>query len=146
MPRTKLEVSKEELQAIIDQMESEREFSNPSELWLAIENTEWAKAMQPRPLKMATIYQRVKEFGCTIKTLPGKKGRQSGEVARGTRISRAEKLSKTPGSEDYFAQLRKITPQRFLPLVDRIENGSRSAANKLMCIQCCGYEVKEVKF
>jgi hypothetical protein len=147
MARTKLEVSKEELQAVIDKLEGEREFANPSELWMAVENTEWAKGMEPRPLKAATVYQRAKELGCIIKTKPGKKGRQAG-VPRGevNRVSRAEKISKIPGSEDYFSRLRQFTPPRFLPLVDRIEAGSRSAANKLMCIQCCAYEVKEVKF
>ena len=36
--------------------------------------------------------------------------------------------------------------KKYLPLLDKIANGSKAAAIKLNCLQCCGFEKKEVKF
>ena len=47
--------------------------------------------------------------------------------------------------QEAFRHLRATTPERFHPLVDRIVQGSRAAAAKLHCLECCAWETKEVK-
>lgn len=36
--------------------------------------------------------------------------------------------------------------KKYMPLADKIANGSKAAAIKLNCLQCCGFEKKEVKY
>lgn len=151
MARTKLEIDPKEFQAVVNQLEEDHDFRNPSELWLAVEKTEWAKQQKPRALTVSVAASRAKELGIVTKAKPGKRGRLPGSggfpagVTRAARVPKAEKLAKSSGAQESFDRIRKMTPERFLPLVDRMEKGSRSASVKLMCLQCCGFEVKEVK-
>lgn len=45
----------------------------------------------------------------------------------------------------HYANLRRVTPTKYLPLVDKAENGSRVAAGKLACLQCANFCVAEVR-
>ena len=144
--RKKLELNKNELQKIITQLEAKQTFANLSELFGAVENTEWAKTMEPRPLKAPVVYQRVKELGIICKTLPGKRGNPNlgkpnvnGEVV--VKRSRAEKLI---GFNKSFAQMREEMPKEYHSLIVRAQAGSLKSAVRLKCIECSGYVKGEV--
>ena len=145
--RKKLNIDKSEFQRIVDQLESQREYTNPSELWKAVEATEWAKAQQPRPLTAAVAYLRARDFGIVTKTKPGKRGgTMTGErIAKmhsGPRRSRKEKMA---GFATTFSQMRKEYPQTLLPIINRAENGSLRAAITLKCLECSGFVRSEAR-
>lgn len=143
MARTKLEIDKAAFQKVVNDLEAAQSFENPSLLWKAVEATAWAKGLQPRPLTAAIAYTRAKELGIVYKAKPGKKGRVAGfSRPAGPRVPRAEKLKKFSES---FVRMRLETPERWHNLIDRAENGSKTAAIKLNCLNCSCFEPKEVK-
>ena len=60
------------------------------------------------------------------------------------RRSRGDKMASMPGAAKHFETLRQITPKSFHGLVEKVEKGSLTAAIKLMCIECMGFERKNV--
>lgn len=150
MARTKLELNKAEFQKIVTDLELQQVFPNPSHLWKAVEATDWAKGQKPRPLTAAVCYQRAKELGIVVSTVSGKRvgGVMSPEqkeamaAGRKGRRPRAEKMKLFSES---FAEMRKGTPSRFLPLVDQAEKGSLRAAIKLQCLGCTCFTPSEIK-
>ncbi len=147
----KLEVDRDELQRIVSELENQQTFPNPSALWKAVEETNWAKTYQPRPFTASVAYDRAKELGIQYRTTPAKRGigiilseeqRAAMLAARKNRKPRAEKM-KTFATT--FAELRKHSPTRYLPLVDQAEKGSLRAAIKLNCLECSNYHMVEVK-
>jgi hypothetical protein len=145
MARVKLEISKKDLQAAIDKLEATQTFATLSDLWLAVENTEWAKNLQPRPLKAPVVLQRVRELKCTTKTQPGKKGRLKG-AGPVNRTKRSDKFAKSAAITDAFDGLRKNMSEKYHGLIDNIQyRGSLKAAVKAMCLQCTNEQPKEVK-
>jgi hypothetical protein len=147
----KLEVGRDELQRIVTELESKQTFPHPSALWKAVEETQWAKSYQPRPVTAAVAYGRAKELGIRYQTSPAKRGigivlseqqRAAMQAARKNRKPRAEKMRAFART---FADLRKLSPPRYLPLVDQAEKGSLRAAIKLNCLECSNFQVSEVK-
>ena len=146
----KLEVDRDQLQRIVNELESRQTFPNPSALWKAIEETEWAKAYQPRPVTASVACERVKELGVQYNTKPAKRGlgtlteeqKAAMQAARKNRKPRSEKMKAFAST---FEELRKQVPERFLPLVAQEEKGSLRAATKLICLECSGYQPGEVK-
>lgn len=45
----------------------------------------------------------------------------------------------------HYKQLRRRVPEKYLPLVTKAENGSRTAACKLTCLDCANYVVSEIR-
>jgi hypothetical protein len=141
MAKKKLLIDKDVFQRVVEQLESANTFPNPSSLWKAVENTEWAKGQVPRPLTAAVAYMRAKEFGIVCATKPGKRGGTMTEarIAKlhtGGRRPRSEKMkSFTPT----FAEMRATYPVTLLPLIERMEKGSLKAAVTLKCLECCGF-------
>lgn len=145
MARVKLEITKSDLQAAINKLESTRTFATRNDLWLAVEQTEWAKSLQPRPLKAPVVLQRVKELGIVVKTPPGKKGRVKG-AGPVKRTPRSEKFARSEAISNSFVELRENTESKYHNLIDAIQHrGSLKAAVKLKCIECCCGSPKEVK-
>ena len=142
MARTKLEINKDEFQKVVNDLETSQTFENPSMLWKAVEASDWAKSLQPRPLTAAVAYARSKELGITIKTQPGKRG---AAVANGVPRVRVPRSKKMKAFKETFERLRKETPKRFLPLVDKAEKGSAKACIKLKCLECSNWQSVEVK-
>jgi hypothetical protein len=143
MARTKLEISKVDFQNVVNELESKQEFSNPSLLWKAVEQSEWAQKLQPRPLTASVAYMRAKELGINYKAKPGKRGSALiGGAPRGPRVPGKKKMKLFAES---FALMRKTTPERFLPLVDKAEKGSKKACVKLKCLECSGWQSSEVR-
>ncbi len=92
MPKQKLMVDKRELQEAIDKLEAGGIFDNRTLLWVALEQTDFAKNTQPRALKAQTAMLLAKKLGVDIKTPMGKRG--SGEhlaLAREKRSANPER-------------------------------------------------------
>ncbi len=146
----KLEVSHDELQRIVDELENRQTFPNPSALWKAVEETAWAKAHQPRPVTASVAYDRAKELGIQYKTRPAKRGlvalteeqRAAMLAARKNRKPRSEKMKAYANT---FTEMRHCVTERFLPLVAQAEKGSLRAAIKLKCLDCSNYQPSEIK-
>lgn len=143
MARTKLEIKKDELQKVVNDLENAQTFVNPSALWQAVEASDWAKNLKPRPLTAAVAYVRAKELGVVIKTPPGKRG--AGGLASGAPRVRIPRSKKMKAFKETFERLRKETPKRYLPLVDKAEKGSAKACIKLKCLECSNWQSVEVK-
>ena len=146
----KLEVSRDELQRIVDELESQQTFPNPSALWNAVEETAWAKAHQPRPVAASVAYDRAKELGIQYKTRPAKRGlvalteeqRAAMLAARKNRKPRSEKMKAYAST---FTGMRNCVTERFPPLVAQAEKGSLRAAIKRKCLDCSNYQPSEIK-
>lgn len=146
MARAKLEITKKELQKIVDDLEKSQTFATTAELYIAIANTSWAKSLQPRPLTAQVARLRVMELGVTCKTKPGKRGRQKGQRPENiTRIPRSQKMKAFATS---FQEIRKNAPKIdwALKLIDAAEKtGSLRAAIKLKCLDCVCWQPIEIK-
>lgn len=140
MARTKLEINKEEFQAVVTELEKNQEFRNPSALWKAVENTLWARSQKPRPMTASVAYMRAKELGITYKVVPSKRADFGGK--KGPRTPRIKKMKAFAPS---FAKMRLCTPERYLPLVDKAEQGSKMACIKLKCLECSAWQGSEVR-
>jgi len=144
MARTKLEINKDEFQKVVNELESNQTFENPSMLWKAVEASDWGKGLKPRALTAAVAYVRAKELGIIYKTQPGKRGPGvfPGGVPRGVRVPRSTKMKAFANS---FERMRKETPERFIPMVNKAEKGSAKACIKLKCLECANWQPAEVK-
>jgi hypothetical protein len=78
--RKKVIVDKDEFQKVINDLEKENSYKNMSQLFKAVEKTDWAKGCKdedgnPKPLKSQTAYNRFKDLDLDSKTKKGKTGR-----------------------------------------------------------------------
>ncbi len=145
MARTKLEINKGEFQKVVTDLEAAQTFENPSALWKAVEQSDWGKNMQPRPLTAAVAYQRAKELGIVYKTQPGKRGNPGGLGGGGVPRNRTPRSAKMKAFAETFKRLKLETPKRFLPIVQKAQKGSAKACIKLKCLECSNWDSKEVK-
>lgn len=148
MPRLKIQINEAEFRREVEKLESQREFANHSELWKALEQTDWAKAQQPHPLTAAVAYLRAREFGVVTKTKPGKRGlsrEQMQGIQGGQRGQRSSRATKMTAFTDTFSAMRKEYPTSFLPLVRRAQKGSLRAAITLKCLECSAFQRGEAR-
>lgn len=149
MPRPTINIRETELRSLINTLESSKTFKNHSELFKAVCDSDWAKSLKNSAgnavtLQPATVYQRVKEFGITLKTEAGKKGRVAGSSFTVVRTTRASKFSTNELVQNSIKSIRKNTPHGYKKLVDKIEAGSLKAAVRLKCLDCVNYTVGEI--
>lgn len=145
MAKTKLEINKNELQKLVTELEAKQVFANPSHLWKAVEASDWAKGLQPRPLTASVAYARAKELGIIFKTIPGKKGGGNpnlGSAPRGPRVPRSQKMKKFSKT---FSLMRKEVPEQYQYLIEKVEKGSMKAALKMKCLDCSAWDMSEVR-
>ena len=138
MARTPIAVDSQELQRVINELEEKHNFSNLSELYNAIAETEFAKNCKPRPLSAQVAMIRIKEYNLSVRTQRGQKGKPSGltSVNRGVRRNRQIPLEIVQELRDNYKEQ--------LGLVEKIAKGSLKAALTLKCIDCSGGSKKEV--
>ena len=152
MAKKPIEVNRAALEQAIQDAENENQFSTLTALWQDVAKRYNAAVNPPKALSPSVVYLRVREWKLSIKTKPGKRG-GTGEHLRGAnrapRTSRATKFGKRKDGQMAFAAMRERLKdndaERFLPLVDRIEKGSLTAAVKLHCLDCCAYQTPEVR-
>lgn len=147
--RKKLEIDKVVFQRIVNELEAKQEFVNPSALWVAVCETDWAKGLDPRPLTPAVAYMRAHQLNIVTKTKSGKRGGTMTEEriakmreGRGTRRPRSEKMQFFAST---FEAMRSSYPSQYLPLIAKAEKGSLRAAITLNCIECSGFNRAEAR-
>ncbi len=138
--RKPIEIDKSEFQACVSELESQKTFSNRTELWAAVENSAWAKTRIPRPLTAQVALLKAEEFELEIKTVKGKKGKSKGcgPVSSGGRKKKVFSIE----------NIRKGIPleerSSLEKTLNRAANGSLKARVKLMCMDCTNWQKKEV--
>lgn len=154
MARNKISVDENMLRKIILDKENNNTYSARSVLYndVALEYNQ----NKETKINGQLVYLRVKELNIPLKTPLGKRGKTTGLKPSGIRVSRATKLASDTSANETFRLLRqemrtkysdekKAASARFLPLVNKMEQGSLKAAIKVMCLSCCNYEPTEVK-
>lgn len=154
MAKQAVVVDREKLSQAVQKAEANGPLGSLSALWAAVTDL-YNQDNPPVQITASVAYLRVTEWELPVQTQPGKKGR-SGPMteeqkakmaaarANAPRRSRGEKMAALSGAAEHFAMLRKITPKSLHGLVGKVEKGSLTAAIKLMCIECMGFEKKHV--
>lgn len=101
------------------------------------------------PITKGVVYLRIRDWGLTVKTKPGRRGRGGPITDSDRKAMNAGRVRKSkspnPRKKEAIAALIKVTEPRFLPLVAKISKGSRVAAVQLNCLACVGYKTAEVR-
>lgn len=137
--RKPLEISIPDFQFILSELETEQKFTTRSSLWEAFAQTDWAKNLKPRPLTAQNAMLLAKKHNLTIQTPIGQRGRVKGcgPVPGGGR-------KKKTLPENIVEVLAKVVPEKYIKVLNRVKQGSMKAAVKLKCLDCCGFEKKEI--
>jgi len=101
----------------------------------------------PEKVTYSVIGLRINQWKLPFITTAGKRGRPGGNPNIGT-MTRSKKADRFASDEtiiQHFVDVKRQTPQRFLPVLEQVQQGSRTAAVKLNCLECSGYVTKEVR-
>lgn len=148
MARKKLEVNKVTLQRAVEKAEENGSLSKLSELYEKV--AENYNLSQHENITSSIVGLRIKEYKIETKTKPGKRGREKmtdkqKAAMQQNRTSKAEKFSNSPVALKILNNMRKDVPERFQSVVEKVTEGSRTAAVKLKCLECSGYQTPEVR-
>lgn len=149
MARTKLEVNRELMVSCIKEAEKNGPLTNQNALWNEVAGLYNVKAAHS--ITFSVVALRVKEWGLSVQTQPGVRGRAPGgtlsdaqkAAMQAGRLARKDRLL-TGDDAEVYAQIRSDAPERFQGLVDRAERGSKSALLKLVCLDCTCYQPCEI--
>lgn len=156
MAKQKAEVDKGKLQLAIDKAEENGPLAGRTVLWQAVAPIYNSFGL-PVQVTASMVYLRFMEMGLTCKTPLGRKGGTMSEEHKAKlrearkgmtitgRRSRAEKMAELPLASEHFEKLRSITPSTYQGLLKKVEAGSLTAAIKMLCVQCMGFERTHVK-
>jgi hypothetical protein len=155
MAKPMTEVSRNTLELAIRKAEIDGPLKNLDALWTSA--CEIYNSMDvPKPITKSVVMLRATAWKLETKTKPGKKGRAAGvplseeqkaamQAGRGARKPRSEKFAADPVLVQGFNDLKKETPERFKPLVDKLTAGSMRAAVALKCLDCSGHSTVEIR-
>jgi len=148
MSRRTIPVDKQKLIDAISVCEADGPLKNQSALFLA--TTEEYNKTADEKITNSVAAGRVREWKLEIKTPKGKIGRgpmtdEEKAAMKANRRSRSEKFSANAAVVAAHEGLRKETPERFLPIVERVCGGSMAQAVKLKCLECSAYMTSEVR-
>jgi len=147
-----IQVDRYILTKAIEDIEKDGPLSNQKELWIKACELYNQKSSGPT-ISFSVVQLRAREWKLKIKTksAKGRHGPMSEEhkerflAARGKRTSRKDKFKTDPEIQEHFVQLRIRTPERFHQIIDLIERGSRTASQKLKCLDCACYQTAEIR-
>jgi len=146
MARQAIQIDKIELEKVINSLEESRVFSNRGELWKAIEETDFAKNCQPRPLTFQVAMLLCQKYNIEPKTPKGKKGRNIGEgfPSKNRGIRASKKLT-----EEQANLVINIIPkdkrENYSGLIQKVQKGSMKALVHLKCLDCSNWQREEVR-
>lgn len=138
--RKPIEIDKAEFQQVVSKLEQERAYPTRAALWADVEQTEWAKTRVPRPLTSQVALLKAEELGLEIKTEKGKRGRSKGcgPVSSGGKKKKVFSIQEVKNGIP-------VEEQKLLEkTLNRAANGSLKARVKLMCMDCTGWQKKEI--
>lgn len=144
MARIKVEISKSELETVIQDLETNNgAYKNRSALHEAVANTSWARNFEPKPITPAVVGLRIAEFGIEPLTPKGRVGMPPG-VKRihdpEKRKNKKKALFANPKTIDIYNNLEKMVPESLKRTLERAKKGSLQAAVKINCAHCVGFE------
>ena len=147
-----IEVNQYALTKAIEDAEKDGPLPNQKVLWETACELYNKKALGTT-ISHSIVQLRAKEWHLQIKTksAKGRHGPMSPEhkerflAARGTRTSRKDKFKNDPEIQEHFKLLRERTPVRFHQIVDLVEEGSRTASQKLKCLDCSNFQTAEIR-
>lgn len=158
MSRRTIEVSKAMLVKAIAQVEKDGGIDGGVVALHKLVATVYNGMKVPEQVSFSVVGLRIAQWKLAIKTQPARRGGDGSQLRRtskGPRRTKKQKFAKNDGIQNSLVQIRLTTQNamvgyggnkhRFDSLIDAIENGSRSAAVKLNCLQCCGYVTAEVR-
>jgi hypothetical protein len=146
MARVTIPVDQNKLLQCIKEAEKNGPLSNLNALYQEV-----ARLYGDPKVTYSVVGLRIAQWKLPKITKAGKKGRSGGNPTwltgsrTGKRTSKAEKFKKDDTIQNILKEHRRITPERFLPVVEQMAKGSRSAAVKLKCLDCVGWVTSEVK-
>ena len=141
--RKPIVLNKVEFQEVVTKLENEQKFPNRSQLWEAVENTDWAKNQTPRPLTSQVAMLKAEDYSLIITTPKGIRGKQKGSGPVVTRQRKSRKIP--PDSLQALICGIPVSMQETLQkTIDRAASGSMKAAVKLKCLDCCNWSKQEV--
>lgn len=152
MPRGKnTEVDREKLEKAVQTVEANGPLSSLKALQDAVA-AEYNKTAIDE-ITYSIVGLRIREWGFQLQTKPGKRGgpmtaAHKAALAAGRKMGRTSRAEKFKANTDVWGaldELERNTPERFQPLVEKIREGSMSAAVKLNCLECSGYITAEVR-
>jgi len=165
--RTSIKVDQKLLCSAIEEAERDGPLGNLSELWKAaaiIYNNGAGERSDLPEISFSVVASRAAQWKLAVKTKAGRRGlgamseehKAAMQAARSAgRTSKSEKFSSNSAIQESHLELERCTTQaakslgqradRWQPLVERIKQGSRSAAVKLMCLECSSYQTAEVR-
>lgn len=142
--RTPTPVNKELLRDCITEVEQSGPCKNFSDLHHKVAKLYNSKS--DKSISHSVVGLRIKEWKIEVKTQKGKKGRRPGQKISGVpRQSKAEKFEQSKMAQEVLKALSDRTPKNLQHIVQQIANGSRSAAVKLHCLECVGYNYAEMR-
>jgi hypothetical protein len=128
-----IQINREDFQNVISSLELNGGFTSRSALWSAIEGSEWAKKLTPRPLTAQVAMLKAKEFNLDIKTPLGRKGATKGAVRPQRKRISLEMIDDIE------------IPEKYKGLKERMKKGSIKAHLKAHCLSCSNWIAKEVR-
>jgi hypothetical protein len=141
-----IQIDKVELQDLINSLEKDKVFGNRSELWEAVEESEFAKKCQPRPLTSQVAMLLCKKFSIEPITPKGKRGRSVGEgMPIGIRGKRKSKKLSSEDLQNLLNSIPKNKQENYSGLLKKAGEGSMKSLVKLKCLDCSCWEKNEVK-
>lgn len=133
MAKQAIQINREDFQNVISSLELSGGFTSRSALWSAIEGSNWAKQLSPRPLTAQVAMLKAREFNLDIKTPLGRKG-----AAKGVVRPQRKRIS--------LALIGDVkVPEKYKGLANRLAQGSLKAGIKLKCLDCSAWVSKEVR-
>lgn len=138
--RKPIQLDAVEFQNVLAELEKNNSFPNRSELWKAVEATEWAKTRTPRPLTAQVAMMKSEEMKLIVNTPKGKRGRSKGDGAP-KNAGRKKKVFSLPMLQSGVPVEERKNLEKTL---NRAASGSLKARVKLMCLDCTNWQKSEV--
>lgn len=137
--RKPIQINAAEFQNVLQELEKNNSFRNRTELWQAVERTDWAKGCTPRPLTAQVAMVKCEEMNLIVNTPKGKRGREKGE--RVPNAGRKKKVFSLPMLQSGVPADERAGLQKTL---QRAAGGSLKARIKLLCLDCTNWQKVEV--
>lgn len=142
MAKTAIQLDVKEFQEKLTEFEKANSFTSRSALWNAFAGTEWAKTRQPRPLSNQVARLKADEFGLTILTPVGERGKGLVGVKRTGRRGKAVPLDVLQNVTNTMTMTEQ---EGYKKTLEKYSKGSLKAAIKLKCLDCSCNQREEVR-
>lgn len=155
MSRTKIIIDKELLLSCLSNQDNQG-YLNHSILFTKIADEYNKQIKSGSPIKGGVVRLRLLEYGVEFNTLKTKKGRkgeglvrsranQSDQVTEQKTVPNTVKKNKNMAVQAMKELCDRNNAQKYYKLVEKTGRNSMKAAIRFQCIQCCGFQVHEIR-